>query len=285
MMDIEITERPGFEKGILAVYGPWRSEYADIIRDRGLDGVELWPVEGRPTDVGFLTSIPEIRYVSSNLTTRVNFQVIEQLPRLEYFKAIRESSQPVDFAKATALRHVSIFWDETYASLFHSNVVSATLLDFDAKYAGLLSKMVNLQALDLRNSAIVSLSFIRGLPLRKLRLGLCSKLSDISGLEGCGRIELLRIVGCKRIATYAPIALLEGLKYLFIANCVRFNDIEFTRSLQYLRLFATDMVVNNRDFTPLSRLPNLRVCSFPQRKNRIPAGFALRGITPGGGAV
>lgn len=222
----------------VVVRGPWKPEYAEYVRKKGLALYLNHALGFEGGNLDFLSDLPDLRSLRV-IGAFPNHHGVEFCHNLELLSLNTGGKKPIDYGCFNNLK--SLF---TYGLGKNRSVRNCISLE-------------RLYVYGFADESCRGLSTLTN--LRDLTLGPAKRLTTAEGLEQLNRLERLAIYHAPALEDVTAVSSLRLLKELDISHCRRIPTIDFVEPLKYLRKFKLSECGDIETLEPLTALPELEV--------------------------
>jgi len=248
---------------------PWRPEFAEALRSRGVTAMSVDVADGWPEeDVEFLHQVPDLTdlFVSGRRGSRLKIQLSDAPSTLRWLSLCWEKSRVEGLGQCRSLEHLEIRY-----------FPRPDLTD--------ITTLTKLQLLAIRMASplrtLAGISSLRD--LRDLEIYRATQLDSLDGIQALDSLESLVVQTCRQVRSITPLASLRRLRTLNLNNCGEIASLAPVEGLNELRMvqFCESTNILDGDLSMLERLPKLSFLSFQNRRHYSHRREQFRAYTEG----
>ena len=253
------------------IRGRWHEGLASNLRDEHIAELELNQGKGWiGTDLSFLKDLLFLKSFEILDLNIKDVQPIHMLRELKRLNVTTYCKTRIDFSVFASLEDCTLEWRRGADSLFKCNSLKRLVLcRYSSKNFSVIADLKNLESLTILVAPFEYLTGIEKLlRLKKLRLGMLTRLESLYGIETLICLEDLDIDTCRRVVSLSPVESLKNLRRISFSNG---GDIESLAplnklsSLEMIAFYESTKIVDG-DMSPLLRQPKLTRVAYQNRR-------------------
>lgn len=269
--DYWIASDDGYGNALI-IRSSWSDRYLDIVARYKIGVIRLNEHIGwTDSDISFLTEIPGIHGVDILSDKVSDVSPVFKLKKLKALSLYCKAKVAGDFTDLENLKSISLGWRNAYESVFGvHDLARINITGFPEKDLTRWKPNEALKDLLLESKRLERLTGIERFPnINHLHLYNCRKLESLEAIASSISIQELRISRCPAILDISAVAHLAELRKLEIEDCRDIKSLDPVAECKKLKRLqiAGNTTVLDGDFTPLTKLPNLKEVLLAKRKH------------------
>lgn len=250
----------------------WKDHLYKVIESESVAILRLSEASGwKDSDIEFISNLDSLIGIEIYSWKVKSLAPLLSLKNLKHIGLQCNFDSNFDFSVFQNLELCKIKWSGKVKNLFLCDTIKfLNIVDYPHVDLSLLSKMVNIEKLQLVSRKLESLRGIANLSkLTNLDLSQCPALVSLEGVSLLQNLSSVELFNCKKIHDISLLGEIEHLKKLAIEDCGNISSLVPIANCKELSalLFIGNTFIEDGNFEPLLNLPFLEKMWFANRKH------------------
>ena len=270
-----VIENPYSKKALngfgLVMYCEWNDSFARVIQDNNVKHLFLnYTLGWKCSDYTFLKNVQPLETLDIIDTHSNGIKSVELQYDLTTLSLNMPNVYDIDYRAFRHLKNVFCYGVRRNDSLFSCTSIERLYID-DLKIGDnhRIGDLKNLKDLTIANSNITSLAFIRNLMLlENLAIVNCKKIQSLSDISFLRNLTRLEIRGVKGLHDISFLSTLRNIEVIIMETdaLASIKPLEKLSDIKALALFGKNFIIEDMDFSPISKFGKLSMLDIPNRK-------------------
>lgn len=232
-----------------------------IINEKKLSGLRIFAQlePDRLTDLNFLKNYSFLESLDITSIDDYDFSFLRELENLKALSITTLGKNKIDLSNQINLESLALVWRKGKILGIEKcrNINELCLINFNEKDFDSIKTLENLKELKIKSASVTSMDGVENFTaLKKLELGVCRKLEDLTSMTGLKNLTFLSFDTCPKIKDFEKIGSLQNLDDLEISDCKEINSIEFIQHLTSLKKLSLlgNTVIADGNLIPAKRI-------------------------------